>query len=384
MYWRKHLVLTLFLSGVVSAQPTSGAGYIDPRYDPSQRRLQAGDTLEINVFSLPELEKRYQIRADGTFFHPFAGQVVASGKTLTQLEQDLKQKLSRQLKKPHFRLGLSSMGESEAAVLGEVRNQGKFKFVPGSSVMDLLAQAGGVSDKADLDGAVILRSGKSLTLDLSPAHQAELSRMEVQAGDILYVNRGRRIGVSGEVQTNGVYALSSKSLHPLEDSIKSAGGAKETAALHRVQIIRPSLPKPLEVNLLKPDELAKVSLEDGDMVVVPARKAVVLGAVTKAGAIPLNGNESLVDILSQAGLNSASIDSVVVIRSDNVRTASTEQKEVYNLQDGLGQSQPLVNVPIHDGDLVYVPTKDLSGGVFGPAGQSMMSVLLMARSLFAF
>lgn len=386
MFLRKPLAFLLLLSGTLAAQPGGGGGsYIDPRYNAAQRKLQAGDVLEINVFSLPELEKKYSVRADGTLFHPFAGQVAASGKTLTQLELELKKRLTRQLKQPAFRLSLSSMGDGEAAVLGEVHAQGKFKFVPGSSVMDLLAQAGGVSEKADLDGAVILRAGQKITLDLSPAHQAELSRMEVQAGDILYVNRGLRIGVSGEIQNNGVYALSAKSMHPLEDSIKAAGGAKETAALHRVQIVRPGLPKALEVNLLKPEEVAKITLEDGDMVVVPPRKAVVLGAVTKAGAIPLNGNESLVDVLSVAGLSSASIESVVVIRAENVRAAQADQKEVYNLKEGLGQGQPLVYVPIHDGDLVYVPTKEQdTGGMFGPAGQSLMSILVMARSLFAF
>lgn len=345
------------------------------------RLLQPGDQLEINIFSLPEIEKKYLIRADGTFFHPFAGQVLASGRSLAQLEADLQQRFRKQLKKPTFRLGLTSVADAEAAVLGEVRNQGKYKIVSGANVMDLLAQAGGTTEKADEDGLILLRAGKQVKLSLSPTAQSSLSQLQLRNGDILYVNRGKRVGVAGEVQLKGIYVISSKSAHPIEDAIKAAGGAGETAALNRVQIIRPSLAKPIDVNMLEPETAAKIGLEDGDTLVLPPRRAVVLGAVAKPGPVPLAGRESLLDIISNSGLQQGRLDAVVVIRSADVM-AGNDKKEVYNLEIALGETTPVVNVGIHDGDVVYVPHKETGNGLLGD-GQGIMSILFMARSFLS-
>lgn len=380
-YW-VPLSLALAIAPLAAQPDLPGQGQTDIRFEASKRPLRSGDQLEINIFTLPDLEKKYQIRADGTIYHPFAGEIRAAGLTLAQLEQTLKERLRKQLRKPQFRVALAALTESEASVLGEVRNQGKFKFFPGATVMDLLAQAGGLSDKADRDSAVLLREGKPKPLNLGVSGQAELSRLFVQNGDILYVNRGKRVGVSGEVQEKGVYAVSTKSLNSVEDAVKAAGGAKETAALSRVQIIRPSLPKPIEVNLLNPGESAKVVLEDGDMVVVPPRRALVLGAVAKPGTVPLSGGETLVDVVALAGLSQAQINNVVVVRSADVQTNS-DKKEVYNLESSFGQGNTMVNVPIYDGDLVYVPSKDANGGLLSNGGQGLVNLLFMARSLFS-
>ena len=372
------LALTCFLKLSAFAQPDIKP---DDLWGSDKRVLQPGDQLEINILNLPEQEKKYPIRADGTFFHPFAGEVKAAGKTLAELETLLRQRFKKELKRPEFRIGVSTMAEGEAAIMGEVKSQGKFKFTSGTTVVDLLAQAGGVTERADLDGSFILRSGKQISLNLGPSGQAELARMKVQKGDIIYVNKGRKVGVSGEVQAKGIYAINSKSLNPVEDAIKSAGGATESGALNRVQIIRPSLAKPLEVNLLEPSEACKVALEEGDTVVLPARKAVVLGAVSKAGALPLVGKETLLDVIGQAGIAKGKLDSIVVIRSVDV-IAGKDTKEIYNLENSFSEGNPVVNVPINDGDLVYVPAQEEQSLFTNPTG--FMSLLVMARSLFAF
>lgn len=358
----------------------SALGWAQPVESPPGRPLQPGDQLEINIFTLPEVEKKYQVRADGTFFHPLAGEIRASGKTLPQLEALLRQRLSKELRKPQFRVGLTTMAEAECAVLGEVRSQGKYKVAPGSSIMDLLAQAGGINDKADLDGAVVLRAGRSIPLDLGPKGQAQLAAMQVQKGDIIYVNRGKRVGVSGEVQAKGIYVVSSRSTNPVEDAVKAAGGATEAGALNRVQIIRPSLAKPIEVDLLDPQVASQVGLEDGDTVMLPARRIVLLGAVGKPGPVNLVGKETLLDVVSSADPAKARLDSVVLVRAEDVQKG-TDKKEIYNLQQAFQEGSTMVAVPVRDGDMVFVPNVEDAGMLGNPTG--LMSLLVMARSLFA-
>lgn len=118
------------------------------------------------------------------------------------------------------------------------------------------------------------------------------------------------------------------------------------------------------------------------MLVVPARRAIVLGAVSKPGNLPLTGSETLVDVLGQAGLAQAQIEAVVVVRSVDVQ-AGNDKKEIYDIQKAFSEGQSVVNVPIFDGDLVFVPTKEQTqGGLLGN-GSNIMNILWMARSLFA-
>ena len=370
------LLFSWTLLGPAWSQPVTGKSG-----DNMDHVLQPGDQLEINILTLPEMEKKYAVRADGTFFHPYAGEVVAKGKTLRDIEALLKQRFRKELRNPSFRVGVSTLADTEAAVLGEVKTQGKFKFAPGTSVMELLAQAGGITEKADSDGAILLRGGQEIPLDLGPGGQGKLARLLVQKGDIVYVNRGLRVGVSGEVQLKGIYSVSSKSSNPVEDAVKAAGGATEAGALNRVQIIRPRLTQAMEVDLMNPVEAGKIKLEDGDTVMLPARRAVILGAVNKPGAVNLTGKENLMNIVSEAGLAKGKLDAVVVVRAKDV-LAGTDKKEIYDLQSSFAEGATVVSVPIMDGDVVYVPSQEESQGIMSNAS-GLMTILYMARSIFA-
>lgn len=392
----RSLVFSLAILGTLGypaqAEPPATAGTtgssltIPEGFDSQSRPLQPGDRLEINIFSLPDLERQYQIRADGTFYHPNAGEILASGKTLKQVSAILTQRFKKQLRNPEFRIGIVQMAEAEATVLGQVHTQGKFKFGPGTSVIDMLAMAGGLSDKADRDSAVLMRAGKEIPLNLNPSGQADMARMMVRSGDTIFINSGKRVSVNGEVQAKGQYTIGSKSANSVEEAIKAAGGMTETAALNRIMVRRGSLgDTPILVNYLNPQDVAKVALEDGDVIIVPARSVVVLGAVNKQGALPLNGKETLMDVVSQAGVGQARLDSVVVVRCEDVM-AGNDKKEVYNLEKFFSEGSReggAINVPIHDGDMVFLPQKEAStGGMFGGGG--LLSLLVMARSLFSF
>ncbi|MBS2034825.1 SLBB domain-containing protein [bacterium] len=375
-----------------SAPPTPGSPArpiegIPSRLDASHHILQPGDQVEVHVFSMPELEKVYQIRADGSFFHPLVGEVQARGMTLSQLEAAMKPRIDKELKRSKFRLGLHSLAEAEASVMGEVHSQGMFKFVPGSSALDLIAHAGGLTNKADLEGAVVLREGKRIELNLTKENQTTLSNFLIQSGDVIYIHPGKRVGVSGEVHEKGLYAVSFRN-GTIEDAIKAAGGASGAAALNRVLINRPSLAKPLEVNLLSKDATDPALLKDGDTVVVPARRVVVLGAVDKPGAVNLTGQEKLYDIISAVGTSRGRLDQIVVVRSadlagvDPTLQAAPPKKEEYNLEKFFADGGGGPDVALNDGDLVFVPTKEQGQDFLNSNG--FMNLIFMARSFLSF
>lgn len=204
---------------------------------------------------------------------------------------------------------------------------------------------GGPTSKADLQDARLLRGGQKILINLSPESVLALSRVKVRRGDVLHVPRALRIGVVGEVRVRGMYAVSRRSKDPLGKLLEWAE-ATPTAALHRLEILRPSLPGPLIVDAR---DRARIRLEDGDILLVPMLGYSVLGSVDKPGKFPLSGGETLGAVVSAAGSSHGRLNEVVVIRAADV--ASGGQKgEVYDLRD-----ESKAGVKIYDGDVVFVP-----------------------------
>lgn len=375
--------IQMMVGSPAMARPIEGApGVVRRSAAPPNYKLLPGDKLEITVDALPELEKIYQVRSDGRIQHPVAGEIVVSGKTIVEVQKLLQARFQDYLKKPSFRVGIYSIAELEAAAMGEVKNQGSFTFTANSSLLDLLAQAGGATNKADLETAVLVRGEKEIPVNLKTTTKTELAKIKIVNGDILMLNEGKRVSVTGEVRDPGTFAVSYKSETPIEDAIKFAGGAKETAALQRVYVIRPELQKPILVDLTERDPntgkiKSDVEIRDGDIISIQPLRCVVVGAVGKQGPVILTGNDTLFDIVSTSGGNGR-LDEVVVIRAIDVEKG-TEKREVYNLEEAFKDAKAIPKVNIYDGDVVYVPPREEGGNPLG-----LLSILMMARSFFAF
>lgn len=123
-------------------------------------------------------------------------------------------------------------------------------------------------------------------------------------------------------------------------------------------------------------------LQAGDIIVVPARQAVVLGAVAKPGPVPIEKEVSLLDLLSERLTGESDLRHVLVVRAEDVQK-NRDKKEEYDLNDffknGKGE---VANIPVHDGDLVYIPSKKQKNGLFGGGLGGILSVISLARLFF--
>lgn len=380
---RQLIFHIIFFALLLPAAAAPGGGDTGARgaFDSQNYILKPGDKLNIFVNALPELESVYEVRVDGGIYHPIVGQLQAAGRTVDDLKVDFHKRLAKELKRPEFRLGLQQLSLHQLSVLGEAKSQGTYEMGVGSTALDLLAKAGGLGDKADRDRAIILRGDKQIEISLEPVEGQGLTQM--QPGDVLYIQTGSQVSVAGEVQKPGPYSISKLSGSPW-DAIIAAGGSKEEAALNRVKLIRPTLPEPLILDL-RPEaengipEAAKI-LQSGDVVMVPARQAVLLGS-GKVGPVPLKGNDTLIDVLSQRLGEGADLKHVFVVRATDV-FENRDKKEEYDLEKFFKGGDSLhASIPIYDGDLVYVPAKGKGNSVFSNLS-SIFSILNIARLFF--
>lgn len=378
------LLLMLLLSAWAqegAPAPMAPGGALVP-LDSDKHILRAGDRIEFFISALPEMEKDFTIRVDGQFHHPLVGDVQASGRTLPDLREEIKKRLSRELRNPKFRIGILAVAQHQVAVLGEVSKQGTFQVGIGATVLDLIAVAGGLGPKADREKAMILRGEEKIEVSLQPGAAEGLTK--VVSGDVLYILAGSPVSVTGEVTTPGVYSISRVAGGP-RDAVLKAGGAKEEASLSRVRLIRATEPKAIILDL-RPDSETPIpekarQMQEGDILIVPARQAVVLGAVSAPGPVPLRGDETLLDILPKMVSETSDIDHILVVRAENVM-ANRDTKEEYNLREYFQDGKADVVVPIRDGDLIYVPARDTSPGLFDLQNMGIWGILSMARLFF--
>lgn len=165
--------------------------------------------------------------------------------------------------------------DKRIVVLGQVNRPGAYDLLEGQRVADLIAAAGGVTAKAALARAFIVRGGEQLPVDLQKILAgATEANLQVRAGDMLVVPENQsRIAVLGSVAKPGTYDLLDGM--KLVDAIAMAGGRGERGDLSRVVVIRleAGRTRSMTVNvnqLLARQEMAQnVPLQHGDVVYVP-------------------------------------------------------------------------------------------------------------------
>ncbi len=324
--------------------------------------LGPGDTIEILVLGDPDLSRTVAIKPDGTIALPLVGEVTAAGKTTPRLAAELVGLYSKYLKAPSITVAVREFRVDRIYILGQVNRPGEYQVRPGVGIFELLASAGGPTNRADLAKATIIR-GKTETIQLNLLEAFVKSKspdVKLLAGDVLFVpETDRRIVVLGEVNRPGAYDLLEG--QRVGDLIAAAGGATPRAALQRAFIMRGAEQISVDLKkILAGDLEANIPLKAGDMMVVPEyqNRIAVLGHVGRQGTFDLQEGMRLLDAIALAsGLDArGDFTQVAIVRLEagkpKVITANVEQ-----LLSGKDMSQ---NILLQHGDVVVVPEKGLT------------------------
>jgi polysaccharide export outer membrane protein len=116
-------------------------------------QIGTDDVLNVFVSQEPDLSVTVPVRSDGRISTPLVEDMVAVGKTPTQLARDIEDVLRQQdLRTPEVTVMVTSSAggslQSQIRVLGEVRNPGAFPFRNGMAVIDAITAAGGLTEFA--------------------------------------------------------------------------------------------------------------------------------------------------------------------------------------------------------------------------------------------
>ena len=119
--------------------------------------IQPGDLLEVSVWKEEYLERDILVRPDGGVTFPLAGDVLAAGRTVADVQGQITSQLSRFIPDPVVTVSLKEIRGNKIYVLGQVQKPGAFVMNPRVDVMQALALAGGTTPFANTNDIKILR-----------------------------------------------------------------------------------------------------------------------------------------------------------------------------------------------------------------------------------
>jgi len=119
------------------------------------------DTLEIFVWGAPDLSREStQVRPDGRISMPLVGDLEAAGVTPVALGRTIEEKLQAYVQSPRVTVSVASFGDAAGQTVRVVGEAGKPVAVPyraGMQVLDVMVAAGGLSEFAAGNDAVLIR-----------------------------------------------------------------------------------------------------------------------------------------------------------------------------------------------------------------------------------
>lgn len=117
------------------------------------------DTIQVDVFNVPDLNKEMQVDASGRIAMPLAGTIDARGKTAGELANLIEDALrARYVRDPEVTVNIKSSVSQVVTVDGQVVEPGLYPVTNQMTLMRAIASAKGLSEFAREEDIIILRT----------------------------------------------------------------------------------------------------------------------------------------------------------------------------------------------------------------------------------
>lgn len=273
--------------------------------------IGAEDTVTLVALNADELSRPWRVSSQGDLNLPMLGRVKAAGRTVSELEADLQERMKRYFKDPQLTVYVSEYRSQPVNVVGAVEKPGAYQLQGPKSVFDAILMAGGPREPGPT--VTLSRSQKAGKLDypgvrLDDEKQVwvlELNTLDVMqgkgvsanirlmAGDVVTVSNVKErklVHIAGEVNHPGAVELVTRDTVSLLKVLAIAGGLTKTASPGKVMISRADQPGGqnnmafVDLKRIMNGKAKDLELSAGHIIIVPSSSVmtVVQGASTSA------------------------------------------------------------------------------------------------------
>lgn len=176
------LALVMIIPLLLSSQPPAAASQSD-------YRLSYGDAVSVTIVGQPALSMAEQpVRPDGRISLPLVKEIAVAGKTVAEVTRLLNQAYHPYLSAPQVVVTIARFRPLRVTVLGHVRQPGTFNFQEAPNLLDVLAAAGGLTERGSRNGLkLVTPAGAVAHYDLDALLNGRQKPPLVQAGSVVEV-----------------------------------------------------------------------------------------------------------------------------------------------------------------------------------------------------
>ena len=171
------LFASLLLSNNTSIAQTESPDYL----------IGPNDVLNIFVWREENLTRDVTVMSDGKISFPLIGNVVAQGKTVVQLRDDITTKLKKYIDTPEVTV-IVNASSRRIYTIGNVNAPGPYPLAANMTVLQALSTAGGFSEWADTKNIVIIRRSKGKEVQHPFNYKEFISGKKIEQNIVLQPN----------------------------------------------------------------------------------------------------------------------------------------------------------------------------------------------------
>jgi len=261
--------------------------------------IGCGDVLAISFWQEPTMNFSVTVGEDSTISLPMGSSLKAAGKSPEQLAVAVVERIALYNRRiTHAAVKVEDYGSRKVYVMGNVRVPNKYTFQVMPNLWEIISEAGGPTESANLSNVMIVRNGKGIGEQTISVDLADILRNrafhllpKVEPGDNIYVpavvgnvpgsgmesvqEQQNVLFIYGEVGNPGVITFN-KDLTLLQ-ALVTAGGPTLDADLSKVRVIRKrgvySAAVRVDVEAYADERAASFfSVKAGDIIFVPRKK----------------------------------------------------------------------------------------------------------------
>lgn len=150
------------------------------------------DTLNIVVWRNADLSGIVSVRPDGRISTPLVQDLVVAGKTPPEIAREIEKVLGTYVREPNVTVLVTSFQgvfSEQIRIVGEATKPQAIAYRQNMTLLDVMIQAGGLTDFADGNSAVLVRNNASYTVRLKDLlKRGDITANAVMApGDVIIV-----------------------------------------------------------------------------------------------------------------------------------------------------------------------------------------------------
>lgn len=322
-----------------------------------------GDEIIVQLYGTEDDNETLTVSRGGFIDVPKIGPVNVAGQTYTDVKNLLAAEVEEKLIGTRIFVTMGELRSISVLTSGEVVSPGSYLVGGMSSITDVLAASGGISDIGSYRKILVMRNGRLVKkvdlYDLLLKGQSS-GVVSLQSGDVIFVPAAEtKVSVAGAVKRPAIYEpLPGASL---ADVIALAGGMTADAYTQRVTVSRYSNS---EMSIIEKDAGTRSGqqfrIADGDAIKVPSADADASNLVTINGHVLQTGTYSwkpgmtVSDLIPSTGFLKDHPDLEYAVIARSYAQAKGIKVMSFDLGKAIDSPKGIADMALQPGDEIYI------------------------------